>query len=319
MRRAAAITGVLLVGALAAVWLWPARSPKTERIAVVASFYPLYEFARQVGGDRVEVTSLVPSGVEPHDWEPAPQDAARLRRAKVLIYNGAGLEPWVDKLRQAAAGPSLVVVDTTEKIALRAADLPRHDDPKQTRETRSEKVNPDPHVWLDPVLAQAQVEAIHAGLTRADPTQATVYEANARAFGARLADLHREFEQGLASCARREIITSHAAFGYLAARYGLTVVPIMGLAPEAEPSPAELVRIVRFARRHQVRYVFFETLVSSKLAETLAREVGARALVLNPVEGLTSDEVAAGKDYLSLMRDNLQNLRTGLECQGRQP
>lgn len=314
MRRVVAIAGVLLIGVLAIVWLGPARSPKTERLAVVASFYPLYEFARQVGGDRVEVTSLVPPGVEPHDWEPSPQDVARLKRSRVFVYNGAGLEPWVNKLLSAIAGQSLMVVNTTEEITLRAADLPRHDDQKRDKQTRWEQANPDPHVWLDPALAQAQAEAIRAGLTKADPTQVTAFEANARAFKAKLADLHREFEQGLAACARREIITSHAAFGYLATRYGLTVVPIMGLTPEAEPSPAELARIVRFARRHQVRYVFFETLVSPKLAETLSREVGARTLVLNPLEGLTKDEVAAGKDYLSLMRENLQNLRTGLEC-----
>ncbi|HTO12576.1 MAG TPA: zinc ABC transporter substrate-binding protein, partial [Candidatus Binatia bacterium] len=124
----------------------------------------------------------------------------------------------------------------------------------------------------------------------------------------------REFEHGLADCARREIITSHAAFGYLAARYRLTVVPIMGLAPEAEPSPADLARLVQFARRHHVHVVFFETLVSPKLARTLSREIGARTLVLDPIEGLTREEAAAGKNYLSLMRENLQNLRSGLEC-----
>lgn len=314
MRRVVGIAALVLAAVLTAVWLWPSRPPRTERLAVVASFYPLYEFARQVGGERVEVTALVPAGVEPHDWEPSAQDVTRLGRARVFIYNGAGLEPWVGKLLEAARAPSLVVVDTTQTIPLRIADLPGHDDRERKSESRRKGQAPDPHVWLDPVFAQAQAEAIRVGLAKAEPASTAAFEANARAFSEELAKLHRELDQGLANCARREVITSHAAFGYLAARYRLTVVPIMGLAPEAEPSPAELARIVRFARRRQVRAVFFETLVSPKLAETLSREIGARTLVLNPVEGLTREEAAAGKNYVSLMRENLESLRTGLEC-----
>ena len=312
MRRAVGVAALVLAAVLTAVWLWPSRPPRTERLAVVASFYPVYDFARQVGGEKVEVTALVPTGVEPHDWEPAPQDVTRLERARAFLYNGAGLEPWVGKLLGAARAPSLVVVDTTENIPLRSADFPGQDD--RSSESPRGRQAPDPHVWLDPVFAQAQVEAIRAGLAKADPASASAFETNARTFSEQLANLHREFEQGLATCTRRDVITSHAAFGYLAARYRLTVVPIMGLAPEAEPNPAELARIVRFARRRQVPAVFFETLVSPKLAETLSREIGARTLVLNPIEGLTREEAAAGKGYLSLMRENLQSLRSGLEC-----
>jgi zinc transport system substrate-binding protein len=141
-----------------------------------------------------------------------------------------------------------------------------------------------------------------------------VYAANATAYATRLAELHGDFERGLAECARRDVVVSHSAFAYLARRYALTQVPLMGLAPEAEPSPAELARVVRFAREHRVQYIFFETLVSPRLAETLGREVGASGLVLNPLEGLTKDEAARGADYLSVMRENLANLRKGLQC-----
>jgi zinc transport system substrate-binding protein len=314
MRRVAGIVALVLAATLTAVLLWP-RPPRIERLAVVASFYPLYEFARQVGSDLVEVTALVPAGVEPHDWEPSPHHVASLERARVFIYNGAGLEPWVGKLLEAVrAAPSLVVVDTTEKVPLRTADLPGHHDHQPRSKSQRNRQASDPHVWLDPVFAQAQVEAIRIGLAKAEPASAEAFEANARAFSEQLADLHRGFERGLVDCARRDVITSHAAFGYLAARYRLTVIPIMGLAPEAEPNPAELARIVRFARRHRVRAVFFETLVSPKLAETLAREIGARTLVLDPIEGLTREDAAAGKNYLTLMRENLESLRTGLQC-----
>ena len=265
--------------------------PPAGRPLAAASIYPLYEFARHVAGDRVEVIMLVPAGVAPHDWEPAPRDVARLQTARVLVYNGGGLEPWVDRLL-----PQLrdtVAIDASAALALQEQD---------------------PHVWLDPVLAQAQVEAIRAGLARADPDGADAYTQNARAYAEGLGALHRAFEDGLRDCARRDIVVSHASFGYLARRYGLQQVPVMGLTPEAEPSPADLARIVRLARRRGVQYIFFETLVSARLAETLAREIGARTLVLNPVEGLTKDEAAAGQTYATLMETNLQNLRTALEC-----
>ena len=288
---------VILALVLVGVGCERATAPRTEQL-VVASFYPLYEFARQVAGDRAEIVSLVPAGVEPHDWEPSPQDVARIGRAMLFIYNGAGLEPWAESLVRAPGSAGPVVVSATAGLALLPADGPGH----------------DPHVWLDPVLAQAQVEAIRAGLAKADPGHAEQFASNARAYRERLAALHAKFERGLSRCARREIVVSHAAFAYLARRYGLTMVPVMGLAPEAEPSPAHLASLVRFARRHKVEYIFFETLVGPKLAETLAREVGARTLVLNPIEGLTPEEAAAGKDYVALMEQNLENLRTALAC-----
>jgi len=278
---------------------------------VVASFYPLYEFSQQVAGDRADVAALVPPGVEPHDWEPSPQDVAQLQKAKVFVYNGAGFESWVEKLLEGKA---------TEGIPLITVDLPGHDDPgHSTRgdpkdEPGREKAPPDPHVWLDPVLAQAMVDKIRAGLTQADPSGAAVYDENARGFMARLQALHDAFAAGLKDCARRDVIVSHAAFGYLTRRYRLSPVPVMGLAPESEPSPAQLAAIVRFARQRKVKYIFFETLVSPRLAETLAREVGARTLVLNPIEGQTREEAAAGKGYMALMEENLKNLRTALEC-----
>jgi zinc transport system substrate-binding protein len=164
------------------------------------------------------------------------------------------------------------------------------------------------------VLAQVQVDAIRRGLAAADPPRADEYAARARAFTERLATLHAAFERGLADCARREIVVSHAAFTYPARRYRLVQLPVMGRAPDAEPSAAELARLARLARRHGVTHVFAETLVAPKLAEALAREVGARVLVLNPIEGVTPEEAAAGKGYVALMEQNLAHLRTALGC-----
>ncbi len=274
---------------------------------VVTSFYPLYEFAREVAGPSAQVVSLVPPGVAPHDWEPSPRDLTRVREARVFIYNGSGLEPWVPKLGRGATGSATLMVRATEGIPLLTAA-------PSTETGAHEQASPDPHIWLDPVLAQSMVETIHAALAKVDPGHAALYAENARAFTAKLGKLHEAFEAGLKDCARREVVTSHAAFAYLAKRYGLAVVPVMGLAPESEPTPAQLGAIVRFAREKKVKYIFFETLVNPRLAETLAREIGARTLVFNPIEGVTREEEAAGKGYIALMEENLKNLRLALDC-----
>lgn len=264
---------------------------------VVTTFYPLWEFTRQVAGDRAEVVSLVPPGVEPHDWEPSPRDVAEAQHARVLVLTGTPLDAWAEKILGDPKTRKTVVVDAGHGISplrLGAAI--------------------DPHMWLDPVLARAQVQAIAAALEQADPSGRVMYAEHATAYTARLEALDRAFATGLQDCARREIVTSHAAFAYLARRYGLTQVPLMGIAPEAEPSPADLAALVKMARRLKVTHIFFEPLVSPRLAETLGREIGATPLSLNPIEGVTKDEAAAGKGYVELMQGNLANLRTALGC-----
>jgi zinc transport system substrate-binding protein len=314
-RLATAVT--LATGALAAAGCQESSTPVVApaRPLVVASFYPLYDFARQVAGEHAEVVSLVPAGVEPHDWEPSPRDVARVEKAAVFVYNGAGFDPGAERLAKTAATGRLVVVEATAGLPLLAVDLPAHEKAHgHAPPPAAPGAGRDPHVWLDPTLARAQVDAIRTGLARADPAHAEDYARRAAAYAGRLTALHEAFDAGLARCRRREVVVSHAAFTYLAHRYKLLQVPVMGMSPEAEPSPADLARAVRVVRRLQAKVIFFETLVSGKLAETLAAEVGARTLVLNPVEGLTAAEEKAGKDYLALMEDNLRNLRTALEC-----
>lgn len=273
--------------------------PQDGKPLVVASFFPMYDFARQVAADRAQVISLVPPGVHGHDWEPSPQDVAQVRRARVFVYNGAGFEPWADKLIKEAAGSATVVVAASAglTVARTGADG-----------------STDPHVWLDPVLAKGEVEAIRAALERSDPAGKSAYEAKAAAYADRLADLDGRFDAGLRDCARREVVVSHAAFGYLTRRYRLEQIAVTGLAPQAEPSPAALAAIVRTARERKVTAIFVEPLVSPKLAETLAREVGVRLLTLDPIEGVTRKEAAEGTGYIELMARNLQSLREGLGC-----
>ena len=275
------------------------RAPTSASGAlVVASFFPLYDFARQVVGDPARVTLLVPPGVEPHDWEPAPADVARVQTARVFVYNGTGVESWADRLLAELHGSGPRIVNATQGLTLLTTGG-----------------HPDPHVWLDPLLARAQVEAIRAALVSVDPDNVRTYDANASAFSGRLLALDGRFAAGLARCARREIVVPHAAFAYLARRYELRQVPIIpGLAPDAEPSPADLAGLTRHAAQAGVTHVFFEPLVARKTAATLAREIGASQLILDPIEGLTKDEAARGMGYVELMDANLRNLRTALAC-----
>jgi zinc transport system substrate-binding protein len=273
------------------------RAP--DRLSVIASFYTLAEFERRIGGDRVDVRLLVPPGVEPHDYEPSPRDVVALERVRLLIYNGAGFEPWIDRLLPGLP-PSVVHVNATEGMALLTPAW--------------SSSGPDPHVWLDPLRASEQVAHILAGLIRVDPEGRGAYEENAQGLRSALQDLDQRFVQGLRACRRKEFVTTHAAFGYLAARYGLTQVAVGGLDPEGEPSPARLRLIIEFMRRRGVEVVCSETLVNTRTAEALARETGARVAVLNPLEGLTPDEQGRGLDYFAVMDANLSALVDGLDC-----
>ena len=273
-----------------------ARTTSTPGLAVTATIYPLAEFARRSGGAPVNVHTLIPPGVEAHDYEPTLKDLAALSRARLFIYNGAGFEPWVERLLPQLAEGTLRV-NATEDLPLVRGDG-----------------GVDPHVWLDPVLAQQQVERIFAALGRADPAGRSRYEANAAALRAALQALDADYRQVLQECRRKEFITAHAAFGYLARRYGLRVIAVSGLAPEAEPSASRVKEIVRQARRAGIRVVFVEPLGERRVAETIAREVGGTTAVLDPLESLTVEAQRAGKNYFTVMHENLDQLAQGLDC-----
>jgi zinc transport system substrate-binding protein len=251
---------------------------------VVAGFYPLAFAAGEIGGDGVEVTNLTPAGAEPHDLELTPREVEEILDADLVLYVGKGFQPAVEEAVERGNVPSLDVLD--------GLDL-REDE------------GVDPHVWLDPVLFAQVVERIGTELGR---------EAPAGQLASRLKELDETYRAGLADCERRELVTTHDAFGYLADRYGLEVIPIAGLSPEAEPSPQDLEAVVDLVEARGVTTVFTETLLSPEVGETVAREAGATTAVLNPLEGLTEDELARGEDYFSVMEANLEALRQGLGC-----
>lgn len=275
--------------------LSPLASPdELAPLPVTASFYPLAEFVKHVGQEKVTVTNLTPTGAEPHDFDPSPQDIIHLQNSRLFIYNGVGLESWVDRVLPDLQSRAVILVKASTGIEVLPAD---------------------PHIWLDPALSVAEVETIKNGFIQADPANKNFYQANAAHYQQQLQQLDQEFSQGLAHCESKDIISSHAALGYIARHYGLNMVPIAGLSPDEEPSPQRLAEIARFAKQHNVHYIFFETLVSPRLAQTIANEVGAQTIVFNPLEGLTGEELAQGKDYISVQKENLANLKIALACQ----
>lgn len=255
---------------------------------VLGALYPLAFAAEQVAPADVEVTSLTPPGAEPHDLELAARDVGRVRDATLVVYVGRGFQPALEQALDDRDGPSLDVLEQVELL-----------------EGSGEAATVDPHVWLDPLRFQAIARAIAEALGR--PSAAD-------ALATRLQELDGEYRRGLAHCERRELVTSHAAFGYLARRYGLEQVPLLGLSPEAEPAPQRVARLVRDVRRTGATTVFSEKLLSPRLAETIAREAGATTAVLDPLEGLTPEELEAGDDYFTVMRENLAALREALAC-----
>ena len=271
------------------------------KLEVVAGFYPLAEAAAKVGGSLVHVENLTPPGVEPHDLELTPGAIADIQSADVVLYLSHGFVPAVE---QAVAGARGTTVDLLQGVPLHAG----------VPEEGQQGPVTDPHVWLDPVLYRNLVGRTEAALAKASPANAATFDVNAKAFKAELGRLDREYRSGLGRCARRVIVTSHAAFGYLSARYGLAQEPISGISPDAEPGADRLAQLAGLVKRDGVTTIFTEELVSPKVAETLAREVGVATAVLNPLEGLTKQEVSAGQDYLSVMRSNLKTLQRALGC-----
>ena len=273
-----------------------------NKISVVASFYPYAYFAQQIGGEFVDVVNLTPAGSEPHDYELSPKDIIAIERSRLLILNGGGLEAWGENIKQNLHSKNTRVFEVGELLM------------NQQLQENGKSI-PDTHIWLSPKLAKEIVTSIASQFFQIDPSNKEYYQKNVDTLKSQLTSLDLEYEESLSQCRQMNIITSHAAFGYLAAAYGLTQVPIAGLSPDEEPAPKQLSEIIQFARKNQIQYIFFENLVSPKFSEMIANELGAKTLVLDPLEGLTQEEINAGENYFTTMKQNLDHLKIALECQ----
>ena len=284
--------------------------PEVKKIKVVATMYPVYEFVKQVGGDKVDVVMLIPPGAEPHDWEPTAKDIIKIKDAKIFAYHGKDFEPVEKLLQKDVLGNALALEVSKDVNKLEA----KHEEKEEEHgHGHNEEHKFDPHAWLDPIAVQQEINTIAQALISVDEKNADYYKTNAQNYNKKLAELDEQYKRGLAGMTHKEIVTSHRAFGYLANRYGFEQLGIMGLSPDAEPTPDKMAKITEFCREHKVKYIFFETLTSPKLAQTIAKETGAELLVLNPIESLTEQEMKDGKNYLTIMGENLVNLQKALK------
>ena len=315
LRPLGLVAGLLSIAMVSACGGAGGRGADDGRLGVVAAFYPLEYAVSQIGGSHVVVTGLTKPGAEPHDLELSPRQVAKVAEADVVVYE-KHFQPAVDAAVEGQARDTALDVSPAARLDLVAVE-DGHDHGGETQEEHAGHAadasgTRDPHFWLDPMRYADVGDAIAAELAARDKANAAAYQANAKAFRAAMTTLDAEFRTGLKSCANHELVTSHAAFGYLSESYGFHQESITGLTPDAEPSPAAMAVLTRHIRETGASTVYAETLVSEDVAKTLARETGARLAVLDPIEGITS--ASAGRDYPAVMRANLGILRAGQEC-----
>ena len=301
------VSSLLITAACGPTNADPTASDQPPSLDIVVASYPFQFIAERVAGPYGAVQNLTAPGAEPHDVELTPRQVADIAGADLVIYERS-FQPAVDAAIEQEGGDH--VLDTTTVVPLQPLEEGHEHDGDEEDGHGDEGL--DPHVWLDPTNVAAIAVAVAARLSEADPGHRADFEANLATLQADLDNLDRDFAKGLQTCARREFITSHAAFGYLARRYRLEQIAISGLSPEAEPSPARIAEVHDLARKHQITTIFYETLVSPAVAQAIAGDLGLKTDVLDPVEGITDQ--SRGSDYVAVMRSNLEALRKANEC-----
>ncbi|MCR8659265.1 metal ABC transporter solute-binding protein, Zn/Mn family [Paenibacillus endoradicis] len=309
-------------------------SKDPSHIQVVTSFYPIYYLTKEIGGEQVDVTNLIATGVEPHDWTPKSKDLITASNADLLLYHGAGLETWIENFKQGLESDSKVkvkevsvgmtLIDTASEEADQdheSTTEEEHDHDHATEndhdstadEGHTHSHTTDPHTWVSPKSALVLASNIKDSLIEVDAEHAAQYEVNYNAIVAKLTSIDKQYTDALSNLTKRTIVVSHQSFGYVARDYNLEQISIMGLSPNAEPRAQDILEIAKTVKANDVKYIFFEELVSDNLAKMLASEAKVDTMVLYSLEGLTTRQEKAGEDYISLMELNLQNLVQALQ------
>jgi zinc transport system substrate-binding protein len=284
------------------------------RLTIVTTLFPLYDFARNIGGDSVEVRLLLPPGVESHSFEPRPEDVVRTSKADMFIFTGRDMEPWAERLYDGVSDKGRVFkVEAGERARYISVDRGQGEGEHQHGDQRGS--GRDPHIWLDIDNAKIMVMTIAEAMARKSPVRREIYMANAAAYIKRLDDLDSRFKKGLSSCRSREFIHGgHYAFAYLAARYRLQYLSAYAITADSEPSPKRMAELTQAIKAHDVRCIYYEELLAPRIAETISRETGATLLKLHGIHNLTRQEFEGGATFIGLMEQNLSNLQKGLEC-----
>ena len=303
---------VILIMGLAACNRTTEKPPQESSLTIYTSFYPMEFLVSQIAGDKAQVISLVPAGVEPHEWEPKPRTLAGLQESDMLVYNGAGMEAWLEDFLPSLKNSGVKTVNTSSGLELLPFDEKNADVHEGEEGEENAELLYDPHVWVSPAKYKQQAENVLNALIEIDAANQDYYKSNYSKLAEQLDKLDSDYRKAVAGFKSKVFIVSHSAFEYLAKEYGLTQLPIRGVTPLAEPSPAKLAELVQICKDNDIKYIFFESLVSPKLSETLAKEVGAETLVLNDGQGITAEQMKQGRSYITIMYENLENLKKAL-------
>jgi zinc transport system substrate-binding protein len=317
-------SSVIVIGLLSFVFLRAPLSSKLDgnRISVVTTLFPLYDFARIVGKDKVNVTLILPPGVEAHSFEPKPSDVVRINESNIFVYTGKFMEPWVNDVVNGVTGGTRIVDGSVGTLLMEehGDDAVHHDehdehDEHGEHEDVHHHEGVDPHIWLGFNNAQVMVNNIAKSLIEVDPTNADYYSKNASEYIAQLADLDNLYKDTLGKCELRKIVYGgHYTFGYLANRYNLEYVSAQGFSPDSEPTAKDLISLVEQIKSGNIKYVFHEELTSPKIADTLSKETGAKLLLLNGAHNITKEDMDNNVSFVTIMKSNLKSLETGLNC-----
>ena len=316
------ITGGLLILLLGCFSAFAQESK--GKLEIVTTLFPTYDFAKQIGKDKINVSLLLPPGVESHTFEPKPQDVVRINKADVFIYTGKYMEPWAEDLLKGVSNKDLAVVDSSLGIELMVEDDHEEeeddyekDHPQDHEHGHHHHGGKDPHIWVHLANDQIMVDAIAKALAKKDPANGVFYLNNAKEYNVKLADLDKRFKETLSTAKHKTIIyAGHFAFGYFAKRYGLGhVSPYDGFSPNAEPSPKAIAELINKIKGSGIKYIYYEELLDPKVARTISQETGAKLELLHGAHNVSKDELSRGVTFLDIMEDNLKKLKIGLECQ----
>lgn len=287
-------------------------------MTVYTTIFPLKDFAQKIGGSYVDVQAIYPPGADSHTYEPSQKQTVNIAKADLFVYNGAGLEPFVDKLEESLKKENVTIVNTSDGLPLITASEEEHEEHEEEHEEHEEheeeheKHDQDPHVWLDPFLAAKQAEAIKNALIKLQPAHKDEFEKNYEALKKQLDDLDKEFQSAVNTAKTKEVLVSHAAYGYWEHRYGIKQIAVAGLSASEEPSQKQLTEIAQLAKEHQLQYILFETFATPKVAEVVQKETGTKILRLNHLATISEEDEKKNKDYITLMKENLETLKKAM-------
>lgn len=274
------------------------EAQRDKKLKVYTSFYGIYDFVNKIGGDKIELHNIVPTGTEPHDWEPSTKNMLNLEKADILFYNGLGMETWVEKVQASIDNNNLQYINLSQNI--------------NTLEENTDDKTSDPHVWLDPKNVKIEMESIKNALSNTDPYNKDYYAQNYLQYYEMLDKLDNDYKEEISKFKSKDIVVAHEAYEYLCKAYGLSQIAIEGISANSEPSPMKMAEITKFIKENNIKYIFFEEFVNPKVAKTIADEAEAQLLILNPFEGLTDEQIEEKQDYFSVMYENLENLKKAL-------